>query len=177
MQTWPSLWSSDQWETSGKVAITTSSCLRAQTAHSSATEWGRPRRGPQVGRFNGPPFSGLQGPDQRKTQLVWVNVHLIESKLTSALVEPPRLLSSVRFSGGHNWQRVRQQWPYVGDFLPMLFTLLGPAILLGRRKSSSVVKNKVTLLPWTDMGHALKCLSSFHVGLGEGYNNLPPKLT
>ena len=35
-------------------------------------------------------------------------------------------------------------------------------------------ENKVTLLPWTDMGHSLKCLSFLHVGLGERYNNLPP---
>ena len=36
-------------------------------------------------------------------------------------------------------------------------------------------ENKVTLLPWTDMGYSILKVSVFlHVGLGESYNNLPP---
>ena len=34
-------------------------------------------------------------------------------------------------------------------------------------------ENKVTLLPWTNMGHSLN-VRLLSVGLGEGYNNLPP---
>ena len=84
------------------------------------------------------------------------------SKLTSALVLSPPVC------GGHDWQRVRQQWPYVGVFLPMVFTFLGC------RKSGSVEK-KGDAAALDRHGSFPKVSVFFARGTGRGgYNNLPP---
>ena len=60
------------------------------------------------------------------------------------------------------WQRVRQQWPYVGRYSANGFHTSGVSQIRLCRE------NKVMLLPWTNMGHSLKCLFLFARGTGRG---------